>query len=145
MWVRNTSGYPDDEVRELVEYACEGMPMTRVCVNVKRQGPRRRSFGRAYNGVPGPSNAPPTAEYLVTVALPDEFDGVTFNAERRGSRWPVYRTHDWRELLVVVAAHEAKHVEQFRDGRPLSEVACEHWARHRLSRYRTRGLREAAV
>lgn len=141
MWIRNTSSYPDDEVKDLVRFACEGMPMTRVCVNVKGG---RWMGGTAYESIPSFSNAPPSAEYLVTIRLPKVVEKVSWNSQRRGRRWPVYATHDWQELLVVIASHEAKHVEQFRDGRPRSEVACEHWARHRLSKYRVKRMQDAA-
>lgn len=43
---------------------------------------------------------------------------------------------DWREALVLVAAHEAKHIEQYKERKPRSEVACEHFAVYMLGRYR---------
>ena len=65
-WIRNTSGHPDDEVRELVRFATRGINMDRVCVNVK--GGHGLS-ARAYDGVPSISNAPHRARYLVTIKI----------------------------------------------------------------------------
>jgi hypothetical protein len=42
----------------------------------------------------------------------------------------------WQEALVTVAAHEAKHIEQYRRAAPRSEVACERYAAWVLELYR---------
>ena len=107
--------------------------MRRVCVNVKNS----RLYpcgGYAYDGVPEVSNAPRTSEFLVTVRLggPDYFPSLL----PRKQSAPEVEVACWREALVVVAAHEAKHIEQYRDGAPRSEVACECFAAAVLERYR---------
>lgn len=142
--IRNTSRYPADEVRQLVRFALQDVDVRGVHVNVKNSsGPRR---GRAYDGVPTISNAPPGAEYLVTIGIggPEHFpyeDGSWTQRngtpiKRRGGRWPEETLEDWREALVSVAAHEGAHVEQFRNGLPRSEVRCHHFAAQMLRRYR---------
>ena len=65
-WIRNTSRHLDDEVRQLVQFATQGVDMSRVCVNVK--GGHGLS-ARAYDGVPSISNAPRRARYLVTIKI----------------------------------------------------------------------------
>jgi hypothetical protein len=142
--IQNTSRYPDEEVAELVRFALCEIDTRGVCVNVKNSSGARR--GRAYSGVPSISNAPRGSKYLITlgVGAPEKFpfeDGsyVRRNGEvmkRRGGRWPEETLHDWREALVTVAAHEGKHIEQYRAKTSLSEVACHHFAAHVLRRYR---------
>jgi hypothetical protein len=142
--IQNTSRYPDEEVAELVRFALAEIDTRGVCVNVKNTSGTRR--GRAYSGIPSISNAPRGSKYLITIGIgaPERFpfeDGsyVRRNEEivkRRGGRWPEVTLWDWREALVSVAAHEGKHIEQFRESSPRSEVACQHFAAHVLRRYR---------
>jgi hypothetical protein len=142
--IQNTSRYPDEEVAELVRFALSEIDARGVCVNVKNSSATRR--GRAYSRIPSISNAPPDSLYLITVGIgsPERFpfeDGsyTRRNGElvkRRGGRWPVETLGDWREALVSVAAHEAKHIEQFRKGTPRSELECHHFAASVLRRYR---------
>ncbi len=54
-----------------------------------------------------------------------------------GKRSPVLVFHDWREALVAVAAHEARHVWQYQHARTRSEVDAEQRAGHSLEQYRT--------
>jgi hypothetical protein len=142
--IRNTSRYPDEEVSELVRFALSEIDARGVCVNVKNSSATRR--GRAYSRIPAISNAPADSRYLITIGIgaPERFpfeDGsyTRRNGEvvkRRGGRWPVETLADWREALVSVAAHEAKHIEQFRTGARRSEVECHHFSAAVLRRYR---------
>jgi hypothetical protein len=142
--IQNTSRYPDDEVSELVRFALSEIDARGVCVNVKNSTATRR--GRAYSRIPSISNAPPGSRYLITLGIgaPERFpieDGsyVRRNGElvkRRGGRWPVEALGDWREALVSVAAHEAKHIEQFRNRTSRSELECHHFSGSVLRRYR---------
>jgi hypothetical protein len=141
-WVRNTSKYPDHEVRELVAFATRGVNMSRVCVNVKGG---RGLGGRAYMGVPAISNAPPTAQYLMTVKLgngvafplgPRNYNGQAPHEVGPRNRFPFFTYADWREWLVHTAAHEARHIHQYRHGIRRSEVDCEWFAEKALTRYR---------
>ena len=94
--------------------------MRRVCVNVKNGA----LGGAAYNGVPEISNAPRAARYLVTLRLgrgrerwplgPVNYHFKAPAETGPRNRFPFFVCHDWREWLVKLAAHEAKHIEQFR-------------------------------
>ena len=96
--------------------------MDRVCVNVKNGA----LGGGAYNGVPEISNAPRAADYLVTLRLGNgrerwPLGPVNYHFKRPDetgprNRFPFFVCEDWEEWLVKLAAHEAKHIEQFRDG-----------------------------
>jgi len=136
VWIRNTSRYPDDEVERLVQLAAGWLDGPRVCVNVKNLGKGRGAFrGRAYSGVPKISNAPRRASHLVTIALgpPDSFSQEPWRATARS---PEVLLADWRSALVYVAAHEARHVEQFVRKAPKSEVDCNRFAAALLERWR---------
>lgn len=109
--------------------------MQAVCVNVKNSR-RYACGGYAYEGVPKMSNAPPGSEYLITVRLgpPEMFPTSLPHAKRL----PPREIACWREGVVVIAAHEAKHVEQYRRRLPRSEVECERFEAAVLTRYRAR-------
>lgn len=49
---------------------------------------------------------------------------------------PLIVVADWREGIVSLAAHEARHVQQFQRGWRLSEVDCERFALAAVERYR---------
>jgi hypothetical protein len=141
-WIRNTSRFPDDEVRRLIEFATEGLDMRRVCVNVKGG---RGLGGRAYDGVPSISNAPRAARYLMTIKLGNGASFPVGPLNRNGkspgevgprNRFPFFTYADWREWLVACAAHEARHIHQYRHGTRRSEVDCERFAEETLDRYR---------
>lgn len=53
-----------------------------------------------------------------------------------GSRSPHVTLADWREGLVYISAHEARHIHQFRHSRPCSEVDAERFAVAAVERYR---------
>ena len=141
-WIRNTSRFPDEEVRELIELGTQDVDMTRVCVNVKGGCGLQ---GRAYDGVPSISNAPRRARYLMTIKLGS---GVAFPrgpVNRNGqspdqvgprNRFPFFTYADWREWLVACAAHEARHIHQYRHDLRRSEIDCERFAANALDRYR---------
>ena len=128
MWIRNTSRHPDDQVRELVEFATRDVDMRNVCVNVKSG----ELAGSAYNGVPSISNAPRPARYLITLRVgrgnerwplgPINYHFKRPNEVGPRNRFPFFVCDDWREWLVKLAAHEAKHIEQFRNGTRCSEI-----------------------
>lgn len=56
-----------------------------------------------------------------------------------GKRSPHLTLATWREALVVVAAHEGRHVWQFQSSAPRSEVDAERWAAERLAAFRRSG------
>jgi hypothetical protein len=144
-WIRNTSRHLDDEVRQLVQFATQGVDMSRVCVNVK--GGHGLS-ARAYDGVPSISNAPRRARYLVTIKIgngvrfpvgPHNRNGKAPDEVGPRNRFPFFTYADWREWLVSAAAHEAWHIHQYRNGERRSEINCERFAEEALNRYRREG------
>ena len=145
--IRNRSRYATVEVRDLVKFAVSELDMRGVCINVKNSRGRGAGRGMAYMGVPYVSDAPPSSEYLITLGLaaPENFpklDQFYAGAVGAGSvsgasrQWPRYDLFDWREALVHLAAHEARHIEQYKNGERRSELVCEHFASYMLRRYR---------
>jgi hypothetical protein len=142
VWIRNTSRHPDERVFELVDFAVAEVEMDGVCVNVKNG----ELGGGAYNGVPSISNAPRRADYLVTLRLGNgrerwPLGPVNYHFKRPDetgprNRFPFFTCDDWQEWLVKLAAHEAKHIEQFRNGERCSEIECERFAIAKLERFR---------
>jgi hypothetical protein len=120
--------------------------MRRVCVNVKNGA----LGGAAYNGVPEISNAPRSARYLVTLRLgrggerwplgPINYHFKSPEETGPRNRFPFFTYRDWREWLVKLTAHEAKHIEQFRAAAICSELRCEEFAADRLEEWRARRL-----
>lgn len=86
--------------------------------------------------------------YLVTIGVVDasRFDkqavGLPVNnvgykgIPYGGKASPQIEYRDWREVVVAVARHEMRHIEQFRFRKPVSEVDCEMAAAAALRRYR---------
>ena len=145
MWIRNTSRYPDDRVIELVTFASRDVDMDGVCVNV-RNG---ELAGGAYNGVPEISNAPSRripdhpAGRKLSQRWPMGPVNYHFKAPHETgprNRFPFFTFQDWSEWLVKLAAHEAKHIEQFRAGDVCSELSCERFAIGMLEQFRARRL-----
>lgn len=180
MRLQNTSRYPTDEVRRLVEFAMRGVCTTGVAVHVKNASCALR--GRAYSSVPylSPRYMQSSVQRLVTLGVgtaehfphsnlvngrrqvwegpkaeipPQYAEGYTYSSRRVGGvvRWRIYEpvehpyggkssplivVNNWQEALVAVAAHEARHIHQFRHRKPLSEVDCERFAAKRLAEFR---------
>jgi hypothetical protein len=142
-WIRNTSRYPDARVRRLVRFAAAEVDMDGVCVNVKNGA----LGGGAYNGIPEISNAPRAADYLVTLRLGNgrerwPLGPVNYHFKRPDetgprNRFPFFVCHDWEEWLVKLAAHEVKHIEQFKQGLTCSEISCERFAVAKLAELRS--------
>jgi hypothetical protein len=143
MWIRNTSRYPDERVGELVHFATREVDMRNVCINVKNG----HLAGGAYNGVPEMSNAPRQAEFLITLRVgrgderwplgPINYHFHTPAETGPRNRFPFFVCEDWEEWLVKLAAHEAKHIEQFRGGLRCSELSCEDHALRVLEDFRS--------
>lgn len=154
MVLRNTSAYPTDEVRELIEFATRDVDMTRVCINVKNMGRGSGWGGCAYDRVPEISNAPASAAYLITMRIAPprrlELPRGPLNYNHRGphevgprNRFPFFTIRTWQEVVVRLAAHESRHIHQYRHQRPRSEIECERFAERALELYRERLEREA--
>jgi hypothetical protein len=70
--------------------------------------------------------------------------GARYTHERRvwrthgygGVRSPIVEFRDWRDALVAVAAHEARHIWQYQSDERRSEVDAERYAVDRLTRFR---------
>ncbi|MEX2621550.1 MAG: hypothetical protein WD250_15140 [Egibacteraceae bacterium] len=79
--------------------------------------------------------------FLVRLCIPadptaasDPYPRLSRDPRRRDT--PELLIEDWREEIVRLAAHEARHVHQHRHDLPRSEADAERWAAARLEGYR---------
>lgn len=105
--------------------------------------PHPRATGwsaRTFGGVPGVARVRAGARYLVTFMIPADPRRLTgypvVHQDPRLKTSPVVTFDCWAEQLLYVAAHEARHVHQFRHGLSRSEKDAEVWAAARLADHR---------
>jgi hypothetical protein len=123
-------------LRFLVREGFDGVDATGVEVRLEPAGRPSRSFaGRAYANVPKSALAGPDVTCLVRLFVPVAPRNRGFPKTYRYRRLrtaPSITVGDWRQALVALAAHEARHVHQFRNGLPRSEVDAERWSKRVL-------------
>ena len=100
----------------------------------------------AYYSLPSIARVSPGIRYLVTMRLPRDLEGLPYPQQLQYRRAgvamataPVVQVRSWPEELVHLAAHEARHIAQFRLGLPKSEVDAERWAARAVEQFRVRG------
>ena len=132
-----------DLIRSLVLEGFTGVDASEVEVRVEPAGRAARSFaGRAYPSVPKSARAAPGVRYLVRLYVPVAPRNRGFPRTYRYRRLrtaPAITVGDWQEALVALAAHEACHVRQFREGSRRSEVEAERWSKGVLRAWTGRG------
>lgn len=99
--------------------------------------------GRTYPRLPAAARVAPGIRFLVTLTIPiDPAPAATGVVYPRAARYRRYATapnvvlSDWREELLHLTAHEARHVDQIRHQRPRSEIDAERAAHARLAAWR---------
>lgn len=138
----NTSRYPLDELRELIQIARGEKQHGHVAMNVKNS--ESMSAGRAYSYMPSVSKrsryhhrgAAKSRRYLVVARIggPEHFP-LTY--QYRGlSTATRYELRTWQEAFVALVSHELMHCVQFRTNSPGSEIEAERAAVWALERYR---------
>ena len=142
--VKNTSPYPTIQVESLLHFAFADVLHAGVEVHVK--GSSRSYRGRAYDGIPGIANVDDSAHYLVTIGLSRTRKGLPLRVnpgtKRLQRQYPDgLPIDDWEDVLVYVAAHEARHIWQFQARRQdkkmaLSEVDADTFAIYQLNEWR---------
>lgn len=117
--IDNATAFPTAEIGELVHFVFDGRPLPRrVAV---------RYYRKRDGEIIGQSKE---ATRLVRIAFPLVHYPETFEYRELGT--PAWTVYDWREHLVAMLAHEAKHIEDF----GASERAAELHAIAELRRYR---------
>jgi len=142
--VRNTSPYPTIQVESLLHFAFTDVLNVGVEVHVK--GSSRSYRGRAYDGIPRIANVDDSARFLVTIGLSRTKSGLPLRVnpgtKRLQRQYPDGIPIDgWEDVLVYVAAHEARHIWQFQARRQskkmaLSEVDADTFAIYQLNEWR---------
>lgn len=136
MIIRNTSKYSTEEMKKLIDFVAKGFNHKNICLNIKNSGSAYR--GRAYRGIPAISNAPKSSQYLVVVAIgtPDKFPVAEYYSNQKYKRLIPVTFETWQEAFVSVLAHELRHIYQFRNNKPCSEVDASKIGYKKLMEYR---------
>jgi hypothetical protein len=122
--LRVTLAQPREEVAALVRLAATGLALQPVSVWVKNCS--RAFAGRAY-----------MEEGYCVVRIGESRQFPIRNHHYPGLKTaPVYDINSWQEALVIVAAHEFRHLEQFQRRVRASEVDAERSALQQLEAYR---------
>jgi hypothetical protein len=128
------------ELQALVREAFEGVDPGGVEIHIEPARHSGESFtGLAYFSLPSRPRLEPGTEYLVRLRVPRSLRNRAYPKTYRYPRLktaPWITVQDWRERLVALAAHEACHVRQFREGIRRSEVQAERWALRQLHEWR---------
>jgi hypothetical protein len=108
----NTSHLPDSELLEAMRFVAQHVDLDRVVVHWKHLGRRRRTYGLAYDCIPELTN----------------LDGL----QPREWRYLITMTdHGLSRIcpdIIDTLAHEAKHVEAYRERLPRGERRPVHFA-----------------
>lgn len=134
MVFHNTSHYPAKEVRKLVEIATKGVNTTKVAIHIRNS--QYSYYGRAYFGVPSISRARGKAKWLMVVRIGAAHHFPLKTKYPRLKTAPEFEMKSWKEAMVAVVAHEARHIQQFQRGWRRSEIDAERYAVKRLEVYR---------
>ena len=115
--LQNTSIYPTAAVRAVVGYALKVGRFDRLPDSGYVRKIQVGNCSVPFRGLC-------TGErILLRVGSPERFLTPVFTHYRKTA--PSYQLHDWKETLVVLAAHEAQHSRDFATGRGVDEVGCE--------------------
>lgn len=144
MVLKNTSPYDGERMVALLDFAFDDITIDGVEIHVK--GTKQPFRGRAYDGIPRLANVEPVSRFLVIVALSrvkKRLPGsVHLGSKRLARHFPDgVPVSGWEDLFLFIAAHEARHIWQFRRRRAsgqggLREVDAERYALARLDAWR---------
>ena len=144
LWLKNTSPYPLLRLELLLSFSFAEVLDYGIEIHIKGSSGSYR--GRAYDGVPKIANVIDGANYLVTIglartraSLPNRIGPGTKTEQKRYPDGIAVRS--WEDIFVFVAAHEARHIWQFKARRiagnqPISEVDADRYAIKKLSEWR---------
>jgi len=137
MKVVNTSSFDTKELRRLITIATKGISLADTYVHIKNSS---KSYGgMAYRSTPAISKSydsfnEPTR--LITVRIGKNTYPLRKSYDWRYKTAPEFWAKNWQELFVLVMAHEARHIQQFRNSWKCSEIDCEKYAGKRLDAFR---------
>lgn len=134
-------GRPVDRVHALVRYAQGNLHTGPVLVNL--MGATHPLQGRARGGMDTRDRklysrmVRGVRRYSVKLRIgPDSAFPLLGHSYPGLKTTPVYDLLDWEEALVLLAAHEFMHCQQYRQGMPRSEIQAEITGLSRLTAFR---------
>lgn len=129
------------EIKQLIRFAAKtavGLDHTGIEVHVKNTYNHGCS-GFCYNS-PLKFGSPDWIKQSIVIKIgPDHFFPEKFYLKYK--KVPDYEVANWQEAVILVVAHELRHLWQFRNKKPMSEVdaekislrAIEKWRKHQKS------------
>jgi len=127
-------------LRSIVSEGFGGLAADDVEVCVEPPRDRGLAFcGRAYAEPPARWRTTERTRYIVRLFVPRRLVARGYPRTYRyrdRSTAPWITVQDWRERLLALAAHEACHIRQFRDGSRRSEIQAERFALQTLTAWR---------
>src|SRR5690242_14068927 len=113
MFVRNSSRYPTDEVEQLVAHGAWGIDTDDIEIHVRNS---KGSFsGTAYFAKPRRLRLQSQTRWLVVARIGEPRRFPIHRHRYPGLKTaPRYDILDWREAVILIVAHEVRHVQQFR-------------------------------
>lgn len=143
MILKNTSQYDTTVLRELAKFAARGIGHHNVELHIRNSNSniRGRCFYRPFDIKVKVSSK--KIRNLITLKLPGEMPKKTWSGVKRiGRLWPDgIPMEDWRDAILMVLAHEFRHVWQDRRERRTNragkgEYDAEKFAFLRLNKWR---------
>lgn len=123
MRIKLTASYPLEEVKALCKVASYGIRTKNFRIWIKNS--RYAFAGRAWSSYA-----------VVRIGKPHHYP-IKDHQYTRLKTAPVYDINDWKEAMIIVVAHELRHLQQGRlRMRGKGEVDAERWALKRLHAYR---------
>lgn len=123
IWIGDDAHFPVNNMRMMTRYSPKNLSEAEALAWAERTAIRLK--GHLYKVNTGIGLRYPNIRYQ-----------VAFECPYGGAGSPLITVNNWREGMVVIAAHEARHIHQYRHGKPASEVDCERFAAEALDRYR---------
>lgn len=121
--------------RDALEYMDWIGPPAQTWVH-KRAHPKAAHWtARSYDGVPRIARVREGTAYLVTFNIPADPRDCVYPVTHQDPRLktsPIVTFTNWQENLCYIAAHEARHIHQYRHGLSRSELDAERWAATQL-------------
>ncbi len=143
MKLKNTSQFDTAQLRDLMRIATKGVSLADTGVHIKNS--KRGYAGRAYYDVRFNSVTQTDYRRLVVIRLGDNKYPYRVSYDWKYKTAPEFWATDWKELFVLIMAHEARHIQQYKKNWKRSEIDAEKFAGKRLAAYRTSLKQETTV
>jgi hypothetical protein len=137
MIVKNSSKYPTDQVENLIKFALKNIPRSdELEIHVKNS--KHAFYGRIFASAENCTCGCNRQRYLIVVRIgkTKHFPYLSVYPDHKRCQKYAVLLNDWKEALVKVTAHEAMHLKQWTEKKPMYEHQAEKHATTVLNKYR---------